>query len=475
MVEDLVKLLIPHIILLLAIFFQVIFGLIKSPMLVFKYKNVNIYTSNAISMFAFALSLISIFFIPVDYSGFSSSLKMQPFVKHFYFLILASGLSTVMLDGHLLKDNRQSCYKFHILLLTTILGALFTVLAQDFLTLFVALETVSFGLYFLIAFSKGYKSKEAAFKYLVFNSISVAFFLFGVSYLLGMSGALNYQDITEAFNVGRTNGIMYSVAVLFLFIGLVMKLAIFPFANWILDVYTGAESAILNLLSTVPKVAVLGVLIKLYTTIFSYSFELYVVMLLLSLLTALWANVYAINECNFKRIMACSSAANSAYLLVLFTIAASQSYGAGVFYLFTYVFMNIAIFAYLNLVEPVAKSYDVLKMPKVKNVFLNFCFAVAVLGLAGLPITSGFVAKIYLLYALVSSGLVFLPLVIMLLFLFAIALFYYIKLLKVVLNPIGQPIFSRNTLVLLVVSGLITLFLGFLPFALIVRCENLFS
>lgn len=474
MVEDLIKLLIPHSILLFGIFFQVIFGLIKSPMLVFKYKNVNIYTSNAISIIACVLSLVSIFFIPRDYSGFSGSLVMQPFIKYFYFLVLVSGLSTVMLDGHLLKDNRQSCYKFHILLLTTILGALFAVLAHDFLTLFVALETVSFGLYFLIAFSRGYSSKEASFKYLIFNSVSVAFFLFGVSYLLGMSGALNYQDISEAFSLGRTNGIMYSVAVLFLFIGLVMKLAIFPFANWVLDVYTGIESAILNLLSTVPKIAVLGVFIKLCTTIFSYSFELYVVMLLLAILTALWANIYAIKENNFKRIMACSSAANSAYLLVLFTIAASESYGAGIFYLFTYVFMNIAVFAYLNLVEPVIKSYDVQKIPKVKNIFLNFCYIVAVLGLAGLPITSGFVAKIYLLYALVSSGLIFLPLVIMLLSLFAIAIFYYIKLLKVVLNPIGQCVFSKNTVALLVISGLITFLLGVLPFALIVRCENLF-
>lgn len=474
MVNDCISLLIPHVILLLTIFFQVIFGLVKSPLLAFKYKNVNIYTSNLISMLGIALATVAIFFSSKNYSGFSDTIVIEPYVRYFYVAILFSGLATVMLNGHVLKDNRQSCYKFHILLLTTLLGALFAIGANDFLTLFVSLETLSFGLYFLIAFSRGYSSKEAAFKYLIFNAVSVAFFLFGVSYLLGMTSSLNYTEIADTFSSGRSNGIMYSASVLFLFMGLVMKLAIFPFANWIIDVYTGAESVILNLLSTVPKIVLFGVLLKLYVSIFSFSFELYVIILLLAFLTALWANIYAVKDNNFKRIMACSSAANSAYLLIFLTIAPSKSYGAFVFYLFAYIIMNITVFSYLNVIEPVAKSFDVEKLPKANNLFFNVCYVLSILGLAGLPVTSGFVAKIYLLYALVASGLVFLPVVIMLLFLFVIALFYYIKLLKVVLNPISQAKPSRNTRAILLVSALITVILGIMPFMLILRCENLF-
>lgn len=474
MVEDLFTIFPPYGLIIIGILLQTIFGLIKSPRLVFKYKNVNIITSNIISILSVIGAAIGISLIPDFYLGFENSIKIQPFSKYLSYLVLFSGLTTILLNGYLLKENRQSCYKYHILLLTAILGGLLTLVANDFITLFVSLETLSFAIYFLIAFSRGYSSKEASFKYLITNSVSIAFLLFGVSYLLGITSSVNFDEITQILQT-PSNTIIYTVSCLMIFAGLVMKLAIFPFANWIIDVYTGTDTSTLNLLSTIPKISIIGVLIHLLSSVMSFSFELTITILLLSILTAFWANIYAIKENNIKRILACSSSANACYLLIALPILTPINNAAIIFYLLCYILINSGIFSYLNLYEPEIKDFELSKIPKPKNYILTIAFAISVIGLAGLPISSGFVAKIYLLYAIISSGIMFLPILIVLLILFAIALYYYIKILKIILNPeIGQKP-SKGASTVLASLGIITLILGVVPFYLITYCIKLFS
>ena len=474
MVTDLVKLLMPNICLFFAIIAQTVFGLLKSPKLAFRYKNVNIITSNIVSCIGILLSIIFQLQVPKDYLGFDNSILSSAVSNCLSVLVLFCGLATILLAGPLLRDNRQSCYKFHILLLTALIGALFTMCANDFLTLFVSLETLSFSLYFLIAFSRGYVSKEASFKYLLINAVSVMFFLFGVSYLLGITSSLNFSEISQILT-GEHNSIIYTISGVMIVVGLVMKLAIFPFANWVLDVYTGSDTAILAFLSTVPKVAVLGVLFRLLGTVLSYSFELNVIILLLAILTAFWANIYAIKENNIKRLLACSTSANSAYMLIVLAIVSQFNSAAVLFYLVCYVVMNIGVFAYLNLLEPTTKNFLLEELPRVKNIGYVFAFLICLFGLAGLPITSGFVAKVYLLYALIESGLLLLPIAFLLLILFALALYYYIKIARSVATNREVIVSSKGSSLILVISALVTFLLGVIPFSLIIYCVNVFA
>ncbi len=474
MVSDIINLFLPVLCLLFAIFAQTVFSLLKSPKLAFKYKNVNIMTANLVSIIGILAAIVAQMLSPKDYIGFYNSVAMTHSSCYLSVLSLLVGLSTVFLARNLLGDNRQNCYKYHILLLTALIGAMCVLMSNDFLTLFVALETLSFSLYFLIAFAKGYSSKEASFKYLIVNAVSVIFFLFGVSYLLGITSSLNFAEITQVLSNDH-NAVIYTVAGIMIFAGLAMKLAIFPFANWVLDVYSGTDTATLNFLSTVPKIAVLGLLFRLLTSVLGYSFELNVVILLLAILSAFWANIYALKECNVKRLMACSSSANAAYMLIVMAIVSQINSAAVLFYLICYTFMNIGVFAYLNSIEPNIKNYDVDKLPKSKGVFSVVAFLVCVIGLAGLPITSGFVAKIYLLYALVESGLLFIPLILLLIILFSIALCYYIKLARSVINKFEEEPLLKTPSVILQIAAVITVLLGILPFDLIVRCVNVFA
>ncbi len=475
MANDLLNIFIPHIIIILTVIFQMIFGVIKPHSLIFRYKDINVRISNFISLIGMILTLFAEIMSNGEYVGFNYSIVVTSDIKILSILVLLCGISIILLNTKLLNSNRQCCYKYHILFLTSILGGLCALESNDFLTLFVSIETLSFGLYFLIAFAKGYNSKEASFKYLITSAISIAFFLFGVSYLLGLSSSLNYTEMTQIFETSHS-GIIYTMASIMIFVGLGMKLAVFPFANWVIDVYNGCETSIIAFLSTIPKIVVIGVLIRLLNGVLGYSVELNTVILLMGILTAFWANIYALKENNVKKILACSSAANASYMLAILAITSDFSCSAVIFYIICYVFMNIGVLAYLNIIEKEDSTILLENLGINNNKIYSLCFMICVLGLAGLPVTSGFPAKIFLLYSIIQSGLIFLPIVFILLLLFTIALYYYIKLARAVLIPIKlKQLFATkvhpycSVEFVLIIMTIITVLIGIMPFNLITR------
>lgn len=480
MVNDLINIFIPHIILILTIIVQLVLGILKPYSLTFKYKDINIRISNIVTVIGIIGATAGTLYSQGDYAGFNYSIIVTSDVKALSILVLICGLVSVFLNTNLLRGNRQGCYKYHVLVLTALLGGICALGANDFLTLFISLECMSFALYFLIAFPKGYPSKEAGFKYLITNAVSVAFFLFGVSYILGLTSSLNFTEITQIFESERCS-IIYAIASIMIFIGLDMKLALFPFANWIIDVYAGSESSVLNLLSTVPKIVVTGVLIRLLSGVMGFNTEINAVILILGLITALWANIYAIKENNVKKLLACSSAANAAYMIIILAVFSSFAASAAVFYLICYVFMNMGAFAYVNMIEPECKLLTLDKLSQTDSKLNAAAFALCCLGLAGLPATSGFIGKIFLLYSLLQSGLILLPIVLLLLILFTIGLYFYIKLARGIIKTKQTAIhhhykilnsFSRPVLLLM---ALITVIIGILPFNLLARCILLFQ
>jgi NADH-quinone oxidoreductase subunit N len=128
-------------------------------------------------------------------------------------MILLCGFFVVLLSKNAINENQKKAYLFQALLLTAILGGMNIVSANDFITLLVSLELLSFSTYFLIASSKGYLSKEASFKYLITNAVSTGVFLFGVSYLYGLSSSLNFNEIYEII-VEQQTSIIYSFAII---------------------------------------------------------------------------------------------------------------------------------------------------------------------------------------------------------------------------------------------------------------------
>src|SRR5574344_1168413 len=170
--------------------------------------------------------------------GYKGAILSDNYTLFFKVIILISSFLIVFLTKRTITQRREFSFQFYALLLTAILGALSIVSANDFVTLFISMETLSISTIFLIAFDKGYPSKEAAFKYAITSVVASAVFLFGASYLYGITGSFNFSKIYEYF-LEKNPDLLYSMSVIFIASGLTFKLGVTPFANWILDIYVG--------------------------------------------------------------------------------------------------------------------------------------------------------------------------------------------------------------------------------------------
>ena len=471
MINDIFNILLPQMSLGIFIILLLVLGMILSPRV---YKYARIISTIGIS---FAIVLLSTVQTEPQYFGFRNSIMSDEYTLLFDFMILACGFLVVLLSKNLVKTIKRNAYTFYAIFLTALFGAMNIVSANDFLTLLVSTELLGFSTYFLISVSKGYHSKEAGFKYLITSAVSTGIFMFGVSYLYGITGSLNFSKIYEYITVNETS-LIYTVSAIMIVLGLASKLAVFPFANWVIDVYKGCETSILGFLSTIPKIAMFGIICRLLVFPLSNSFELTFVLAILSLLTAFWANTYAIRENNVKVIFACSTSANASYMLLTASLVSVYNLSTVIFYLICYVIMNIGVFAYLNMYGD-NNSFEITSFKGLyhKNHGLTVAYAFLIIGLAGIPAASGFIAKIYLFTAIANSGFVFVPFLLGLLLLMVLALFYYLKILLPLFEECDKNSDVRSFKInfsqrfVLVTTAIITLVIGLCPEILIELCR----
>ena len=472
MIYDFFNILLPQGCLALFIFIQMLLAMFTSPR---AYKYSRLISAIGISL---SICLLSTVQVEPQYFGMRGGIMSDGYTSLFHFIILLCGFFAVLLTKNIMNKSKQNAYTFHALLLTSIFGAMNVVSANDFLTLFISLELLSFPMYFLIASDKGYLPKEASFKYLITSAVSTGIFLFGVSYLYGITSSFNLSEIYNFISDSEPS-LLYAFAGIMIVLGLISKLSVFPFANWVIDVFKGTETSVLAFLSTVPKIAMFGIICRLLVFPLSNSFEITFVIALLSLITALWANTYAIREKNVKCILACSSSANASYMLLTASLVSVYNLSTVIFYLICYVILDILAFGFLNVAEGMKIG---MKIEDFKGLFrhnhgLVIAYVLGIIGLAGLPLTSGFIAKIYLFSAIVNSGLIFVPILLILMLLTVLALFYYLKIILPLFKEgdknLGNRILnaSYSQKFVLYITAIATVLIGVFPERLIELCR----
>ncbi|MGN0017851.1 MAG: NADH-quinone oxidoreductase subunit N [Candidatus Gastranaerophilaceae bacterium] len=436
--------------------------------------------SKWISLSGVGLSLISLKYLQLEpiYYAFNEAALSDTFTVFIKGLMLLSAFIIILLSQKNATQRNHKTFQFYALLLTGILSALFVISSNDFLTLTVSLEMLSFATYFLIAYKKGYLSKEASFKYLITNAFATSVYLMGVSYLYGITGSFNFSEINNYF-LKNSPTLLYAMSTIFIALGLFFKLALLPFANWILDVYEGCSTSIAAFIATIPKIAMIAILARLLAFSLSYSFELSITIIILSVLTAIWANILAIRQKNILRLLACSSSANAAYMIFALTLVSVYNLSTVLFYLITYVFMNLGIFAAIIVLENsnyTSKLYE-FKGFAYTNPLFTLAFAICIFGLAGFPITAGFISKLYLFSAIVRSGAVFIPFLILVMLSIVVACYYYTNIVKLMFerneNLENEIIHhsASSPMVILYTSAFITLVIGVCPATLIEICK----
>jgi NADH-quinone oxidoreductase subunit N len=287
--------------------------------------------------------------------------------------------------------------------------------ANDLIVLFLGLETLSLSLYLLAAsHRKKSESQEAGLKYFILGGFASAFFLYGIALVYGVTGSTNISKVgsTLASEVPRAGmDAMLLVGIGLLLVGLAFKVSAVPFHVWTPDVYQGAPSPVTAFMASAGKVAAFAALMRIVVVAFPTRFDDWrPVIWVLAVLTVTVGSVLAVVQTNVKRLLAFSSVSHAGFILVGFEAAGHSknhdAIAAVVVYLVLYVVLVIGSFAVVTVVAgsgDSATSLDDFRGLAKRRPALALALTVFLLGQAGMPATTGFIAKFGVIRAAVES------------------------------------------------------------------------
>ncbi len=379
--------------------------------------------------------------IPWATTAFGGMFVLDAFSVFFKVIFLVSAILTILLSGRYLEIERAKTAEYYALILFAVLGMMFMASAGDFLTFFIALETMALSFYILVGYLKtNRKSNEAALKYFLLGSFSTGMLLYGISLIYGMTGTIYFNAIGAAHPVaalGSTQAPFFLLGVILVTVGMGFKIAAVPFHMWAPDVYEGAPTPITAFLSTASKAAAFVVLVRIFMLCFAHLGDQWAVLLaILAVASMTLGNIAAILQDNIKRMLAYSSVAHAGYALLGLIAAgvgdtpATREWGiqAVILYLFIYMFVNIGAFGMVIMLrrEQVVgdRLADFAGLSR-RAPLAAFAMLVFMLSLAGIPATAGFVGKWYLFGAVVRADYTWLAVVAVINS--AISLYYYAR------------------------------------------------
>lgn len=370
------------------------------------------------------------------------------FTRFFNLLFAGIGVvTTIYATGVFDRDGRYRP-EFYPLILFTILGMMVLAAANDLLTVYLGLETMSLATYILVGGVRGnVRSSEAGFKYLVLGGFSSAFLLMGMALVYGFAGGTGFAAITAALQTARPDHLLIGLGTGLMLVGFGFKVALVPFHMWTPDVYDGAPSYVTGFMATAIKAAGFAILVRFAILMQpQLGFAWYPVLSVLAVLTMSAGNLIALAQSNIKRMLAWSSVAHAGYLMLgVLTIISparggsasmmhSQEIGesagsAILFYLIGYSLMNLAAFGVINILGKgqAEEADDINRYAGLSRTqpVAAATLAVALLSLAGIPPMVGFMAKFYLFSAVIEAGLI--PLAIIGVINSLVSVYYYLR------------------------------------------------
>ena len=326
-------------------------------------------------------------------------------------------LAIFVTSGFLVREGEDGPEVFALILSASI-GGMVMVQANDLIVMFLGLETLSLAFYLLTASSRNRTaSGEAGLKYFVLGGFASAFFLYGVALVFGATGSTNIDKIATSLSANTVLGgssTMLLAGIALLLVGFGFKVSLVPFHTWTADVYQGAPTPITALMGSVGKTAAFVALIRVFTgALGNRSDDWGPVVVVLAVLTLVVGSVLAVVQTDVKRMLAFSSISHAGFILVGLAAASkinSSDAGLGssnaLGYLFIYSILVVGTLAVVTIVAgkgDAETSLDAFKGLGKSHPVLAMGMTVLLLAQAGVPLTSGFVAKFGIIRAAVST------------------------------------------------------------------------
>jgi NADH-quinone oxidoreductase subunit N len=350
---------------------------------------------------------------------FFGALRMDTFAIVFTVLCAATGFVSVLatMRG---EAPRNPGGEFHALVLGAVLGMAVLSAAVDLVTLYLAFETVSITGYVLVGMRRAdRRANEASMKYVLFGAVSSGFMLYGLSIVYGLAGGTSLEAVATAVRNGAASQPAFVAAAILVFAGFAFKISAVPFHFWSPDVYQGAPAAVGGFLAVASKAAGFAALVRVgiamgagapradgFQGVWAPSNALSLIFAVSAIATMTLGNVAAIRQRDVKRLLAYSSIAHAGYMLMVLAVWSATGVQALLFYLVTYLFMNLAAFLIAGIVirETGTAALSGLRGIGYRNPWLALAFAIVLVSLTGLPPTFGFVGKLALFYAVIEKG-----------------------------------------------------------------------
>ena len=377
------------------------------------------------------LIFISSFIYQPQGSFFSGAAVSDSLALFFKKLFLVAGfISSLGIFSYAPEGFLKRQMEYFFLLLISLSGMMLVSCAKELIFLFVSFEIMSFPLYILAGFLKKEAfSVEAALKFFLLGAVSSALILYGFSFIYGMTGSTYLEKINLA--AGNLSGLFY-LGISLVLAGFCFKIAAVPFHMWVPDTYQGAPTPFVAFLSVAPKAAGFVALLRLFWEGFLPAQNFWQPqMILLSALSMIVGNLLALPQKNLKRLLAYSGIAHIGYALLGLLVVTHYGISMLLFYLVIYLFANMGAFLIVELVYRTQKSDELEAYAGLsqRSPIVALCLLLFLLSLGGIPFLAGFWAKLYIFLAAAQQkllGLVFLGAV-----LSVVALFYYLKIARV--------------------------------------------
>jgi NAD(P)H-quinone oxidoreductase subunit 2 len=348
-------------------------------------------------------------------------------------IALASAV-TILMSIRYVEQTGTALGEFITILLTATVGGMFLSAADELVTIFVSLETLSISSYLLTGYMKrDPRSNEAALKYLLIGASSSAVFLYGISLLYGLSGGETHlSKINQSLaNLGSGEPLGLVIALVFVIAGIAFKISAVPFHQWTPDVYEGSPTPVVAFLSVGSKAAGFALAIRLLVTAFPLlENEWRSVMVVLAILSMVLGNVVALTQNSMKRLLAYSSIGQAGFVMIGLITGTTEGYASMVFYLLVYLFMNLGGFICVILFSLRTGTDQITEYSGLyqKDPLLTLGLCLCLLSLGGIPPLAGFFGKLYLFWAGWKSGAY--GLVLLGLLTSVISIYYYIRVIK---------------------------------------------
>lgn len=419
------------------------------------------------TVFLFFLAFVAVLISPISENPLLTSwLRFDPLAKFFTFFFLLIGIASAFLTSSFFSKFDASNGEYYFLLISAIIGLILIGASEDFLTLFIGIETLSISLYVLCGYIKSWEfSHEASIKYFLMGSLAAAFLLYGIALLYGATGTTKFSSLLSGYHsiTDPADKAIFLSGIAFVTLALSFEAALVPFQVWAPDVYDGAPTPVTGFMAVGTKVGAFAAFIRVFTTALpdfnhlwneGISFLVYPTLIL--------ANIAALRQIQLRRFFAYSGISHAGFMLIPIAVGTPEAISSLLFYLIVYALATLGAFAVISYLE---NQKEGILLNDLRGLFRRmplpaFILTISLLTLTGIPPTAGFFAKFYVFKTAFQTG--YIGLVVVGLLTAILSIFYYLRFITVMLSDSNeeQKFFATRSSIVLgtICCGLIFLF-----------------